>query len=100
MDAPDAGRHPEFEALAAERVVQARKLITNWTAASTLCHDQLVLSQNLPLLEGTRVLLIPSVVSRTNLSRTDPEALAQAAAILREMSDDCLRYNLGQMIPG
>ena len=54
-----------------------------------------VVKQNLPLLEGTKALLIPSVGSRTNLSRTDPAVVERAAKILREMSDDARRFGLG-----
>jgi len=54
-----------------------------------------VVKTNLPLLEGTKALLIPTVMSRTNLSRTDPEVVEGAAKILREMSDDCRKFGLG-----
>jgi len=54
-----------------------------------------VVKKNLPLLEGTKALLIPSVGSRTNLSRTDPEVVERAAKILREKSDDARRFGLG-----
>lgn len=54
-----------------------------------------VVKDNLPLLKGSNALLVPSVASKTKKPQTDPETLQQAAKILREMSDDCVKYGLG-----
>ena len=58
-----------------------------------------VIKDNLPLLKGTKVILIPSVGSRTKMDRKDPEAVAMAVKILREMSDDAKKYDLGGIAP-
>lgn len=58
-----------------------------------------VIKDNLPLLKGTKVVLIPSVGSRTKLDRHDPEAVAMAVKILREMSDDAREHELGGIAP-
>ena len=58
-----------------------------------------VIKDNLPLLKGTKVILIPSVGSRTKLDRHDPEAVAKAVNILREMSDDAREHDLGGIAP-
>ena len=58
-----------------------------------------VIKDNLPLLKGTKVILIPSVGSRTKMDRKDPETVAMAVKILREMSDDAKKYDLGGIAP-
>lgn len=58
-----------------------------------------VIKDNLPLLKGTKVVLIPSVGSRTKMDRKNPEAVAMAVKILREMSDDAKKYDLGGIAP-
>ena len=58
-----------------------------------------VIKDNLPLLRGTKVILIPSVGSRTKMDRKNPEAVAMAVRILREMSDDAKKYDLGGIAP-
>ena len=58
-----------------------------------------VIKDNLPLLKGTKVVLIPSVGSRTKMDRKNPEAVAMAVNILREMSDDAKKYDLGGIAP-
>ncbi|MCH2065274.1 MAG: sugar phosphate isomerase/epimerase, partial [Roseibacillus sp.] len=58
-----------------------------------------VIKDNLPLLKGTKVILIPSVGSRTKMDRKDPKAVAMAVKILREMSDDAKKYDLGGIAP-
>ena len=54
-----------------------------------------VIKDNLPLLKGSKALLIPSVGTRTKLKRDDPKAVAMAVKILREMSSDCRKHGLG-----
>jgi sugar phosphate isomerase/epimerase len=58
-----------------------------------------VIKDNLPLLKDTKVVLIPSVGSRTKLDRKDPKAVAMAVKVLREMSDDATKYGLGGIAP-
>lgn len=58
-----------------------------------------VIKDNLPLLKGTSVVLIPSVGSREKLGRRDPRATKMAVKILREMSDDAARHELGGIAP-
>lgn len=58
-----------------------------------------VIKDNLPLLKGTKVVFIPSVGSRTKMDRKDPKAVAMAVKILREMSDDAKKYDLGGVAP-
>ena len=58
-----------------------------------------VIKDNLPLLEGTQVVLVPSVSSRKKLDRKDPEAVKMAVKILREMGDDAEKYGLGGIAP-
>ena len=58
-----------------------------------------VIKDNLPLLKGTKVVFIPSVGSRTKMDRKDPKAVAMAVKILREMSDDAKKYELGGVAP-
>jgi len=58
-----------------------------------------VIKDNLPLLKDTKVVLIPSVGSRTKLGRKDPRGVEMAVKILREMSDDAKKYGLGGVAP-
>jgi len=58
-----------------------------------------VIKDNLPLLKDTKVVLIPSVGSRKELDRKDPQAVEMAVMILREMSDDVKQYGLGGITP-
>ncbi len=58
-----------------------------------------VIKDNLPHLKGTKVVLVPSVGSRTKMDRRDPKAVAMAVKILREMSDDAKKYELGGIAP-
>jgi len=58
-----------------------------------------VIKDNLPLLKGTKVVLVPSVGSRKKRKRDDPKAVAMAVKILREMSDDARKYALGGVAP-
>ena len=58
-----------------------------------------VIKDNLPLLKDTKVVLIPSVASRTKMDRKDPKAVEMAVKILREMSDDAKEYGLGGIAP-
>jgi sugar phosphate isomerase/epimerase len=58
-----------------------------------------VIKDNLPLLKGTKVVFVPSVVSRTKMDRRDPKAIEMAVKILREMSDDARKYDLGGVAP-
>ncbi len=58
-----------------------------------------VIKDNLPLLKDSKVVLIPSVASRTKLERKDPKAVAMAVKILREMSDDAKKHGLGGIAP-
>lgn len=58
-----------------------------------------VIKDNLPLLKGSKVVLVPSVGSRSKMDRKDPKAVAIAVKILREMSDDAKKYELGGIAP-
>jgi len=58
-----------------------------------------VIKDNLPLLRDSKVVLVPSVGSRTKMDRKDPQAVEMAAKILREMSDDATKYGLGGVAP-
>ncbi|NIP96147.1 MAG: sugar phosphate isomerase/epimerase, partial [Akkermansiaceae bacterium] len=58
-----------------------------------------VIKDNLPLLKGSKVVLVPSVGSRTKMDRRDPKAVGMAVRILREMSDDAKEYDLGGIAP-
>ncbi len=58
-----------------------------------------VIKDNLPLLRDSKVVLIPSVGSRTKLDRHDPAAVAVAVKILREMADDAKEHGLGGVAP-
>ncbi|MBL7133997.1 MAG: sugar phosphate isomerase/epimerase [Phycisphaerae bacterium] len=58
-----------------------------------------VIKDNLPLLKGTKVVLVPSVGSRKKLDRKDPKAVEMAVKILREMSDDAKKHGLGGIAP-
>ena len=58
-----------------------------------------VIKDNLPKLRGSKVVLVPSVGSRTKLARHDPKAVEMAAKVLREMSDDAREYDLGGVAP-
>ena len=58
-----------------------------------------VIKDNLPQLEDTKVVLVPSVGSRKKLDRKDPKAVEMAVKILREMSDDAKKYGLGGIAP-
>ena len=58
-----------------------------------------VIKDNLPLLKGTKVVLVPSVGSRKKMDRNDPKAIEMAVKILREMSDDAKRFDLGGIAP-
>lgn len=58
-----------------------------------------VIKDNLQRLRGTNVVLVPSVGSRENAGRQDPQAVEAAVKILREMSDDAKEYALGGVAP-
>jgi len=58
-----------------------------------------VIKDNLPLLKSTKVVFVPSVVSRTKMGRRDPKGVEMAVKILREMSDDAKKYDLGGVAP-
>ena len=58
-----------------------------------------VIKDNLPLLKDSKVVLVPSVGSRTKMDRKDPKAVEMAVKILREMSDDAAEYGLGGVAP-
>jgi len=58
-----------------------------------------VIKDNLPLLKGSKVVLIPSVGSRKKMDRKDPKAVEMAVKILREMCDDAKKHGLGGVAP-
>ena len=58
-----------------------------------------VIKDNLPLLKDTKVVLVPSVGSRTKMDRRDPKAVETAVKILREMSLDAKEHGLGGVAP-
>ncbi len=58
-----------------------------------------VIKDNLPLLKGTKVVLVPSVGSRKKMDRKDPKAVEMAVKILREMSSDAKKHGLGGVAP-
>jgi len=58
-----------------------------------------VIKDNLPLLQDTKVVLVPSVGSRKKMKRDDPKAVEMAVKVLREMSADAKKFGLGGIAP-
>lgn len=95
---------PERWAALPEYLAALKKHNLNLTAIHTRFYLEdgtypEVVKKNLPLLKGTKVVLIPSVGSRKKMKRDDPKAVEMAVKILREMSEDAAKFDLGGVAP-